>query len=474
VAFFVLQAGWLAMSARYPMAFDEGYHVGIIKLYADQWSPLLTKQPPGPAPYGALTVDPSYLYHYLMSFPYRVLTNYNITPMHVIVLLRLINVALFAAGLLLLRQVLLRTKASAAMVHTTILFFTMVPVVPLLAAHVNYDNLLFLLVALSLYIALKFREQLQRKRQSNAGLMLHVASFCMLASLVKFAYLPIFAAIAAYLLYILVKFVGSPRKVWRSFRKNWATLTWVNKTVALSVFAISLGLFTQRYVVNIIRYQNFAPQCGQVLSVERCMAYGPWARNYRFAQAKTESTGNPVEFLAGWTYGMFIRSFFAINGPGGPATYDNKPPLPVMSIMAVAVFGFGIVLAVRNRALLFARDPALACLLFVSAVYVAVLIGKLYHSYVHLGALLAINGRYLVLVMPLLMLVIGMAYQQFLPKKRQALMVLVIFMLFLQGGGILSYVHYSNRHWYRSDSKFILQTNQNIQKAIKPFIINWP
>ena len=471
---FVVQAAWLAISARYPMAFDEEFHVGIIRLYANQWSPILTAQPDGPAPYGALTVEPSYLFHYLMSFPYRLFSAYLDSPIHVIVIMRLINVAFFAASLFLFRQVMLKTKASAALVHVTILFFVMIPVVPLLAAHVNYDNLMILMVALSLLIALKFREQLQKKRQCNAGLMLHVASFCMLASLVKYAFLPIFLAIAVYLAYILIKFVGSPSKIWRSFGKNWQTLTKVNRTIAVAVFLVSLGLFAQRYVVNVVRYQNFAPQCGQVLSVERCMAYGPWARNYRFAESKTHTDANPVIFLGGWTYGMFYRSFFAINGPGGPSTYDNKPPPPLLAVTALVVFGFGVYITVRFRDKLFRRDPALALLVFVAFVYVAVLMAKLYHSYVHLGALLAINGRYLVQVMPMILLPIGLAYQYFLPKRQQAAVVLVVFLLFLQGGGILSYIHYSNKHWFRSDSQFITQTNQKLQQVTDPFIVDWP
>src|ERR1700722_8925502 len=71
---FVIESVWIAVSAGFPMAFDESFHFGIIKLYAKQWSPFFSHQPAGGNAYGALTADPSYLYHYLMSFPYRVTT----------------------------------------------------------------------------------------------------------------------------------------------------------------------------------------------------------------------------------------------------------------------------------------------------------------------------------------------------------------------------------------------------------------
>lgn len=474
VLLFVMQTAWLALSARFPMAFDESFHVGIIKLYSHQWGPWLMHQPPGPAPYGALTTDPSYLYHYVMSFPYRLFTAWFTNPILVIVMLRLINVAFFAASLVLFRQVLLKAKATPAMVHSTLLFFVLVPVVPLVAAHVNYDNLQILLVALSLLIALKFREQLQRKRQCNAGLLLHTASFCMLASLVKFSFLPIFAAIAGYIVYILWRYVGKPKQLVASFQKNWRSLTRVNKTVALSLFIVSLGLFSQRYAVNVIRYHNPIPQCGQVLGVERCQAYGPWARNYRFAQSKTTSSGNPAIFVGGWLYGMFYRSFFAINGPGGPATYDNKPPLPLLTAAAVAVFGFGIYLVVRFRRAIFHKNPALGCLLFVSLVYVVALMGRNYNDYLHLGQLVAINGRYLVPIILPVMLTIGMAYQRFLPQRKQVLVLGLVFILFLQGGGALSFIYDSNVHWYRSDSQTVVRTNERLHTMVKPFILGWP
>jgi hypothetical protein len=474
IVFFVLQAGWLAVSARYPMAFDEGFHVGIIKLYSEQWNPIQIEQPPGPAPYGSLATDPSYLYHYAMSFSYRILSSRIANQMTVIVLLRLINVGMFTVALLLFRSVLLRARASPAIVHVTLLFFTLVPVVPLVAAHVNYDNLTILLVALDLLITLKFKDQLEKKRESNAGLILHLASFGMLACLVKFVFLPIFLAIALYIFYMLVHYIGSPRKVWVSFRKNWRKLTITNRAIALSLFILSLALFLQRYAVNTVKYHNLIPQCGQVLSVEQCEAYGPWARNYHYAQSKTGSSGNPAIFLGTWFFGMFYRSFFAINGPGGPSTYDNKPPLPLLTVVAVGIFVFGLYLVVRYRGKLFKNNPALKFLLFVSFTYVAALMGRNYNDYLHLGQMVAINGRYLILIILPVMLTIALAYQQFLKKHHKAALLVIVFLLFLQGGGAISYIYDSNRNWYRTDNQPVIQANQKIQKAIKPFILNWP
>ena len=74
MALFVLQAAWIALSGRYPMAFDENFHLGIIRLYAHHISPFWSGQPAGANAFGAVARDPSYLYQYLMSFPYRLVS----------------------------------------------------------------------------------------------------------------------------------------------------------------------------------------------------------------------------------------------------------------------------------------------------------------------------------------------------------------------------------------------------------------
>lgn len=469
---FVVEAMWIALSARYPMAFDEEYHLGIIRLYAHQVSPLFAHQPGGSAPFGALTRDPSYLYHWLMSFPYRWLHG-QVSEQATIIALRLLDVAFFATGLALWRKVLLKTKAGLGTVHVALLFLVLVPVVPLLAGQINYDNLLMLLVPLNILLALRLRDGLQKKRL-NPALLLTILSMGMLGSLVKFAYLPIFAAIAVYVLYASVRSVRSRRKLLQWTRKGWGQSP-TKSYVALAGFVLSFALFVQMYGINIVRYHNITPQCGQVLSTQQCLAYGPWARNYRYAQsAHSVGVGNPVYFAGGWLYGMFQRSFFAINGPGGPASYANEPPLPLLTFAAVGVLGFGVAALWRFRREVLRGDPVLAVLLSVAGAYVLALVGRNYHDYLQLGHLVAINGRYLVLVMLPVMVALGAACQRMVARKWQGPVLILAVVLFLQGGGVLSFIHESNENWYWPHDDFALHLNQHAQQLIGPFIVDWP
>src|SRR5665213_1904608 len=117
LALLVLQAGWIALTGLYPMAFDEDFHLGIIRLYAHHLSPFWSSQPQGANMFGAVARDPSYLYQYLMSFPYRLISLFTRDQTIIVIWLRFINIGLFAGGLALFRRVLLKMGVGRAIVH---------------------------------------------------------------------------------------------------------------------------------------------------------------------------------------------------------------------------------------------------------------------------------------------------------------------------------------------------------------------
>ena len=98
---------WVALTSLYPMAFDEDFHFGLIKIYAEVWSPFSVVQKESYDIYGSIVTDPSYLYHYLMSFPYRFLSGVGASDTTIIVLLRILNIVLFGGALWVYRKVLL-------------------------------------------------------------------------------------------------------------------------------------------------------------------------------------------------------------------------------------------------------------------------------------------------------------------------------------------------------------------------------
>ena len=468
---FVFSSGWLAFSAIYPMAFDENYHLNLIKMHAHMLTPWFTHQLAGPAPYGAITRDPSYLYHYLMSFPYRLLQAMHTSFRVEVVSLRLINILLFVWGLILLRRLLLKTRASSAVINVALLFFVLTPVVPLLAAHINYDNLQFPLVIWLLLLCLEFREQLFKKHRIDLPTLALLISIALLGSLVVFTFLPFLAAVAVYVLYLLIVAVRNRRIKWRRrLSTGWKSLSSSKRYGLGALLILSVVMFSAMYGVNIIKYHNPIPQCGQVLGPSRCASYPPWNRNNQAALHNPGVNPNPVIYSASWLGGMFDRLFFTINGT---SMADNNANFlaPVMSVTAVIVGAFGVILLIRYARRLVKADAPLVFLIFVTLVYVASVWGRNYHDYIHLGKIVAVNGRYLITILPIIYVVVAMAYQEFWGTRRgwQLGFLVLSFVLFMQGGGITGFIHYSNANWYWPDDPLVLKLNQRAKQIVNPF-----
>jgi hypothetical protein len=474
VCLFLLESGWLAVSSNYPMAFDEDFHLGIIKLYARQWGPFFSQQPVGANAYGAVTRDPSYLYHYLMSFPYRLITLFTSDQTIQVIALRFIDIGLFTVGLVLFRVILRRCNVSEALSNVVLLFFILVPVVPLLAAQINYDDLLVPLVALSLLLTLQFIASLEAGSVA-IGKLISLVAVCALASLVQFEFLPIFAAIGLLIGYRLARRGKQATSSWSLMRRSWHYTRQARRFGYIALLIVSMGLFGERYGLNLAAYKTPLPQCNQVLSVTQCTAYTPWYRNYTDAQNKTTVDINPLRYSANWFYGMFEHSFFTTSGGGdSAANYINIAPLPIISVTAIAVAGGGLVLLLVYRRTIFEQYPAVKILLFVSIVYCLSLWLWNYHDFVNLGAAVALNGRYLFPVLPFLMVAGGLAYRQFLGDRRRVKIALfgVVLVLLLQGGGALSFIYASNAHWYWTNNHAVDTLNRQAQRVVRPLIIS--
>ena len=470
---FVLQASWIALSAAYPMVFDENTHFGTIQIHAQQWSPLITDQPPNSEFAGPLVNNPSFLYQWLLSFPYRVLANLTDSQMIQIIALRFINIAFFAAGLILFRLALLRTKVSPAIIHASLLFFVLLPVVPMLAGQINYDNLLLPIAGLSFLLAIRISEELDKKRLPVA-LIAALLTVCMFGTNVQYAFLPVFAGLGLWLAWSLVR-------AWRKgdllipklAKKSWKTATWGRKLAFALPLLLATIFFAHSYGHNVIVYQNLTPQCHQVESREFCAGYGPWQRNQEVLAQDLTANPNPVVFAAGWTYRMFVAMFFTSSGGASPqAMYLSINPLPIIFATALVVFAVGSFLILRYRHKVFAGYNHIGMLMFVAFLYVLSLWLRNYLDYQRLGEKIAIQGRYVFPIILPCMVVFALAFRKYFGHRAHLKMALMsaVFVLFLQGGGALHYITSSNSSWYWQNS-VVVKANQTAQQVIRPLMI---
>ncbi len=469
VAVLVVEAGWIALSSIYPMAFDEDFHLGIIRLYAHHISPFWSGQPAGADGFGAVARDPSYLYHYLMSFPYRLINGltHNLTTQ--VLVLRAFSIAMFAYFIVVSRRLLLQTGASRAIIHSCLLVFVLVPVVPLLAAQINYDNMWLPLTALTLLQVVRFDQELRGKRRINAHLLLGILSLCLLTSLVKYAFLPIFIAIIMFLAVQLVRTFPGLQKLWRSFTKSLISLKARRGLLLVLLLLVSSGLFVERYGVNVVRYHNPIPDCGKVLTVQHCISYGPWHRDYDLARYKSGPTSGPIAYSKQWLDGMGRRLYFSLAGPS--VGYQTRDPMPVPARGSQVFAGLSLLLLIAYGYRLFRRynRSVITLLCMVTVAYVGLLWLKDYETYVRTGKAVAVNGRYLFPVLPWLILLSGLAASELLHRQTQLKVMLagVAVCTMLWGGGVFTYILRSNDRWYWP-SPIVRSANHAVQRTLGP------
>ena len=473
IGFFVVEALWFVFSAIYPMAFDEDFHFGLIQLYSHHLSPFLSEQPANADQYGAVARDPSYLYHYLMSFPYRLVEVFTKSETAQVIILRLMNVAMFTWGLLLYRKVMLRVKASPALINTAMAIFILIPIVPQLAAHINYDNIFMALVPLMCLSGFSLIEGL-RARKINVSALLSFIAVCMFMSLIKYAALPIILAAVIFILVIFFRnFWGHFGKLLPAVKKSY---TATGKGMRIATFALLLVmsvLFVQRYGVNIAQYKNPVPDCGDILTVDQCNQYGPWARDHGYTVGKDPNfVASPVTFMGKWLRGMWHRLFFAING--AKSYYNNYRELPIPSQTAVVLSVLGLLLMVIWWRQIFSGNILLSFCITITLGYIAVLWLNGYSDYSRLGVAVAINGRYLLPVLLLLAVAMGKGISLTLAKfkweaTKPALATLAI-LLFMHGGGVFTFILRSDTTWYWPN-KTVEHVNNGARKVLAPITI---
>jgi len=468
---FLLQALWLALSGRYPMAFDEDFHLGVIRLYAHHPNPFWTIAPSDSGQFGAISRDPSYLYHYLMSFPYRLISLFTGDQTIQVLILRFINIAFFASGLVLFRRLLLRTGASRAIVHACLLLFVFIPIVPLLAAQINYDNLLLPVVALVLIVADRVSSQLAKQKQFSLLDLGFLLSLGLLGCLVKYAFLPILMTISIFIIVRLWQTYHSWRAFGHALRRSFTKLTATGRLGLLAILLLSSLLFMQRYGVNVVRYHTPIPSCDKVLSVKACSSYGPWYRDYIYSQHKLPGSHSPLTYASDWIYGMWLRTFFSVGGPG--TDFETRGPLLLPALFGILVSAVSLLLIAMYGKRVFRKYNSKLLWLFVSmaAVYASVLWLDGYRAFLTTAQPVAINGRYLLPVLLPVSLIAGLCWSEWLGKRSNYKVAAVSIMVLslIWGGGALTFVLRSNANWYWPN-KYVVNVNKAIRDTTGPVV----
>lgn len=265
--------------------------------------------------------------------------------------------------------------------------------------------------------------------------------------------------------------LGGFGSLWLAFKKGFVRIS-RRSFVALGLtFIVIMTLFIQRYGVNLIKYHKPVPDCSQVLTIKQCSNYGPWIRDYTNKQIKDNDNiaTSAIDYIGDWFYGMWFRSYFAVDGPA--TQFQTRGPLLIPSISVIIFSVGGVIALIFTVRRIFKAYNAPVLWFFISAtlIYLAALFIDDYVAYVHTAVPVAINGRYLFPVLPIVLLIFALAYNELLRKRHTLKVVLacVIIIATIWGGGALTYILRSNDAWYWN-AQPVYDINHAVQHVVGP------
>ncbi len=467
--FFVFESAWVAATATFPGAFDEDMHLGIIKFFSAHPNPFFSQQPGYLNQFGPIVHSPSYLYHYIMALPWRLITlltdNFTIQ----VISMRLLNIAMFTFGIIIFRKVLHHVTNNRAAINIALLLVMLTPLTVQLAAQMNYDNMLMVLTAVDLLLVIDITKKLTKNRVDlwRLGLFL---SLSLLASLVKYTFLPIFLAMILYLAWQFLKMRKRSSKGIIAIKKGYQLLNRAQKILLIFFVIVSFGLFFERYGMNVVRYHSPMPSCVRVIGAPSCSQYGIYQRGLIYASTKpTVINKDPFRFTYLWLKHMEFNLMMVING--SDRDYTTGLPLPLSNVAVIVLSVGGIILSAVFWRKLFSQ-PYMKLFALVIVIYLAALYATNYSSYLDTGRRVAVQGRYLIPLLPIVYLMFLQAFKYLMNHwpKAQTTMATILVLCFLTSGGVVTFIVHSDSYWYWRGNQAALQLNQNAQRLLRPVI----
>jgi hypothetical protein len=271
--YFVGKSFFLAENLKYGVPPDEMYHVQVSELFKKASGTLISPDPHY-AKHGAYADSPP-LYHYLMGLALHLKPDWQATHTWLRYFSLLFTLVYLAVFLVLALEVL-QEKLAVLMafgIQANLLMFTFI------SASANYDSLTNLFAILVAWKFITFY-----KHRQSVDLMLYLL-FCSLGSLTKLSFLPIPVLFTPLLLFLTRKSLLS----WITAGVRFPS----NKIIASAtlVACISCAGF---YFNHILKYQKIMPTCTDHFTHEQCLKSGPYARDFRRAEAAGEFT--PMDF----------------------------------------------------------------------------------------------------------------------------------------------------------------------------------
>jgi hypothetical protein len=464
IGWFIIEAVWIAVSFRYPLVFDERYHLGVIDYFANHLSPIALHQASRYDTYGNMAYSNASLYHFIMSFPYRVIAYFTNNFETQVILLRILNVLLAASSLWLFARLFQELGIRKVFANLALFFYSIIPVVLFVSATISYDNMLLPLTAYFFLIGTRIvNKQVNISFQDYIKFML----VGLLACLVKFTFLPIFI-------------VGIGCLAIRGFRKN--RRQYIGQLLAgfmkdrsprlyllMSLGVLLLGLFSIRYIYPVLNYGTPLPDCRLVMSEDRCLKGSVYFATQKIVQ--TKATRGPVQievYAEQWVQNM--ASQFDESAANTGTRIEFGKTLPLLSLLLISSVFVGLaVLVYMWRSMDKTEGWHFSITLIV--VFFIVLFAFNAMSYYSANMDLNTQTRYSLSVLPIVLVMSLVAINRLLEGRPGTKLILLVAVIFLctQGGGDIRHILASNDSWYWGNPT-MTHINDHLRNVLKPLV----
>lgn len=425
---FIVQASLIALLTKFGLPPDENFHFNFIKLYAENGpTPFLNDQE-GYYWLGDVTRRPSVLYHYAMSWPYRLMDGLPATYIY----LRFINIGFAVGTLMLVKKLAKQLKLSDFVANLSLFMLVNTLMFTFLSAAISYDNPLIMLSILSLVLMVALMQRLR------AITLIYLTLVMIVASVVKFTFLPLAVLIVIALTFYYRKGInGTIKSIFKDARTN---ISKGKLFVLVPLLLISFAFALERYGINIVSYGSIRADCVEVHNVQDCRKRPLFQRREKVEALDKEPTIPPTRFSVKWVdtakeriYGIHAHKFFK---PMTVVVYGTWSIVGLMALAFIRKFRW------RNRKLDY--------LIAISFTYVLIAATKNFMGYQDSGIFgMGLQGRYIFPVFPVLYLIGNYYVEKWLEKRYillsvYALLAIGVFVI----AGLPSYFYLTDLGWF--------------------------
>jgi|GEM_PF-1056307 len=426
IGLFVLQASYFAVTIKFGIPPDEGWHIGIIEYYKHHsLDPFITDQTSGFV-LGDITRFSGYLYHYLMSLVARPL---GFMGDYAYFVLRLINVVIAAASVYVLGKVGDEIKLPTKLTNFGLFILTNSMMFIFMAGAITYDNIQVFVASLCFLYLVRLLGKVNYLNTLSLVLWLLVG-LMIKKSFFPLAFLIGFAALVCVSMYIAKTKPNLKQMLAKEFAQS------KKMFIVLGILTLIFsGLFVERHVVNYAIYRSVDVICDRVHSKKNCTEYPIYKRNTALANEaeKTTTKIRKTVFAKAWLIEM-RNSIYRVSA-------HKVMFLSSYFTAAVIIFYIGCGLAYIRAFDFVKKESKLIIITSVAVAYGLVLMWVNYNTYNKYGVFgLALQGRYVFPVLGILLISSGYYLHKAIPEKLKLMwapIALVTYMVFMLFGGAL-------------------------------------